>query len=78
MLQRAGGALTNAFDLKLKNPANTNVLAWGNRLFALWEVQHSIESIWALQRAWSSCRCTQQDTIWLHTVRATSAMSKGA
>ena len=36
--QRSGGALRNAFDLKLKNPANTNVLSWGNRLLALWEV----------------------------------------
>ena len=30
--------MRNAFDLKLKNPANTNVLCWGNRLLALWEV----------------------------------------
>lgn len=37
--QRWGGPFTNAFDLKLKNPANTNVLVWGDRLFALWEVR---------------------------------------
>lgn len=35
---RPGGPVTNAFDLRLKNPANTNVLLWGGRLFALWEV----------------------------------------
>jgi hypothetical protein len=26
-------------DFLLKNPANTNVLLWGSRLFALWEVR---------------------------------------
>ncbi|DBA67834.1 TPA: hypothetical protein ACH3X2_014183 [Trebouxia sp. C0005] len=31
------GPLQNAFDLYLKNPANTNVVLWGNRLLALWE-----------------------------------------
>jgi hypothetical protein len=36
--QRAGGGFRNAFDLKLKNPANTNVLLWGDKLLALWEV----------------------------------------
>jgi len=35
--QPKGGALTNAFDLTLKNVANTNVIKWGGRLFALWE-----------------------------------------
>ena len=30
--------LQNAFDLYLKNPANTNVVLWGDRLLALWEV----------------------------------------
>ncbi|KAK9823367.1 hypothetical protein WJX72_002263 [[Myrmecia] bisecta] len=35
--QKAGGPLRNAFDLQLKNPANTNVIVWGRRLFALWE-----------------------------------------
>lgn len=32
------GPLQNAFDLYLKNPANTNVVLWGDRLLALWEV----------------------------------------
>jgi all-trans-8'-apo-beta-carotenal 15,15'-oxygenase len=35
--QRRGGMFTNAFDLRLKNVANTNLLKWGNRMFALWE-----------------------------------------
>lgn len=35
--QRAGGPLANAFDLKLKNIANTNILYWGDKLLALWE-----------------------------------------
>ena len=36
--KRALGPLQNAFDLYLKNPANTNVVLWGERLLALWEV----------------------------------------
>ena len=36
--QRVGGFIANAFDLYLKNPANTNVVEWGARLLALWEV----------------------------------------
>ncbi|ABX08238.1 carotenoid oxygenase family protein [Prochlorococcus marinus] len=35
--QKAGGALSNAFDLRLKNIANTNVVLLGNELLALWE-----------------------------------------
>jgi all-trans-8'-apo-beta-carotenal 15,15'-oxygenase len=35
--QRPGGWLANAFDLGLKNIANTNVVYWGGRLLALWE-----------------------------------------
>ncbi len=35
--QRAGGAIANAFDLRLKNIANTNVIKLGNQLLALWE-----------------------------------------
>lgn len=35
--QKAGGWLANAFDLRLKNIANTNVIYWGDRLLALWE-----------------------------------------
>ncbi|KAK9837122.1 hypothetical protein WJX81_004609 [Elliptochloris bilobata] len=38
---RPGGPLSNALDIRLKNPANTNVLLWGavphTRLLALWE-----------------------------------------
>ena len=30
--------LPNAFDTYLKNPANTNVVFWGNKLLALYEV----------------------------------------
>jgi all-trans-8'-apo-beta-carotenal 15,15'-oxygenase len=29
--------LSNVFNLKLKNPANTNVQMWGGKLLALWE-----------------------------------------
>jgi all-trans-8'-apo-beta-carotenal 15,15'-oxygenase len=35
--QKPGGWLANAFDLKLKNIANTNILYWGGKLLALWE-----------------------------------------
>jgi all-trans-8'-apo-beta-carotenal 15,15'-oxygenase len=35
--QKPGGWLRNAFDLKLKNVGNTNVLHWGDKLLALWE-----------------------------------------
>ena len=31
--------LPNAFDTYLKNPANTNVVFWGNKLLALYEVR---------------------------------------
>ena len=34
---RAGGFAANAFDLRQKNLANTNVLAWGGRVYALYE-----------------------------------------
>jgi len=34
---KPGGWLANAFDFKLKNIANTNVIYWGDRLLALWE-----------------------------------------
>jgi len=33
------GWLRNAFDMRLKNPANTNAVVWGGRLLALWEVR---------------------------------------
>lgn len=35
--QKPGGWLANAFDLKRKNIANTNVIYWGDKLLALWE-----------------------------------------
>lgn len=34
---RSGGWLNNAFDTKLKNIANTQVIYWGGKLLALWE-----------------------------------------
>ena len=37
--QKAGGTAANAFDIRLKSPANTNVIATaGGSLLALWEV----------------------------------------
>ncbi|HLO52019.1 MAG TPA: carotenoid oxygenase family protein [Kamptonema sp.] len=35
--QKAGGLLTNIFDFKIKNIANTNIIYWGGKLLALWE-----------------------------------------
>jgi all-trans-8'-apo-beta-carotenal 15,15'-oxygenase len=35
--QKPGGWLANAFDLKIKNIANTSVIYWGEKLLALWE-----------------------------------------
>ncbi|NEZ58889.1 carotenoid oxygenase family protein, partial [Adonisia turfae] len=35
--QKPGGPMANAFDLRLKNIANTNVIYWGEKLLALWE-----------------------------------------
>ncbi len=35
--QKPGGVLSNAFDLRLKNIANTNVMILGDELLALWE-----------------------------------------
>ena len=35
--QKPGGRLANAFDLRLKNIANTNVVCLGDQLLALWE-----------------------------------------
>jgi all-trans-8'-apo-beta-carotenal 15,15'-oxygenase len=35
--RKAGGWLKNAFDLQLKNIANTQVVYWGGKLLALWE-----------------------------------------
>jgi len=35
--QKSGGWLANAFDLRIKNIANTQVIYWGGKLLALWE-----------------------------------------
>ena len=35
--KKSGGMLANMFDLGQKNVANTHVLWWGKKLFALWE-----------------------------------------
>lgn len=35
--KKPGGWLNNAFDLQLKNIANTGVIYWGGKLLALWE-----------------------------------------
>jgi all-trans-8'-apo-beta-carotenal 15,15'-oxygenase len=35
--QKPGGWLANAFDVQLKNIANTNIIYWGGKLLALWE-----------------------------------------
>lgn len=38
--QKPGGWWANAFDLRLKNIANTQVIYWGGKLLALWEASH--------------------------------------
>lgn len=50
--QKPGGWLNNAFDLNLKNIANTNVIYWGGKLLALWEAAephrldpHTLETV---------------------------------
>ncbi len=35
--QKPGGVLNNAFDLRKKNIANTQIIYWGGKLLALWE-----------------------------------------
>lgn len=35
--QKPGGWFANAFDLKIKNIANTHIIYWGEKLLALWE-----------------------------------------
>ncbi|MEB3356214.1 MAG: carotenoid oxygenase family protein [Synechococcales bacterium] len=35
--QKPGGWLANAFDFRVKNIANTNIIYWGGKLLALWE-----------------------------------------
>lgn len=34
---KEGGWIANAFDMRVKNLANTNVMHWAGRVFALWE-----------------------------------------
>ncbi len=43
--KKPGGILANAFDLRLKNIANTNIVKLGNELLALWEASspHSLD-----------------------------------
>ncbi len=50
--QKPGGWLANAFDLRLKNIANTHVVYWGGKLLALWEAAephrldpHTLETV---------------------------------
>ncbi|MBD1995620.1 carotenoid oxygenase family protein [Leptolyngbya sp. FACHB-541] len=50
--QKPGGWLANAFDFRLKNIANTQVIYWGGKLLALWEAAephrldpHTLETI---------------------------------
>ncbi len=40
---KSGGFLANAFDMRVKNLANTNVMHWADRLFALWEGGKPVE-----------------------------------
>lgn len=50
--EKPGGWLANAFDLRIKNIANTHVIYWGGKLLALWEAAephrldpHSLETL---------------------------------
>lgn len=50
--QKPGGWLANCFDLRQKNIANTQVIYWGGKLWALWEAAephrldpHTLETI---------------------------------
>jgi len=45
--QRPGGPLTNAFDLRFKNIANTHVVKLGSQLLALWEAAgpHALDPV---------------------------------
>ena len=38
--EKPGSWLANAFDLRKKNVANTNIIYWGDKLLALWEASH--------------------------------------
>ena len=52
-----GGFAANAFDLRQKNLANTNVLAWGGRVYALYEAGRPVR----LEPA--SLRCLGEDNL---------------
>ena len=45
--QKPGGAMANAFDLRLKNIANTHVVRLGDQLLALWEAAepHALDPV---------------------------------
>lgn len=45
--RKPGGVLANAFDLRLKNIANTHVIDWGGQLLALWEagLPHALDPV---------------------------------
>lgn len=45
--RKPGGVLANAFDLRLKNVANTHVIDWGGQLLALWEagLPHALDPV---------------------------------
>lgn len=38
--EKPGGWFANAFDFRLKNVANTQIIYWGGKLMALWEASH--------------------------------------
>ena len=40
---RDGGPIANAFDLHQKNLANTNIMAWGGKVYALYEAGRPVE-----------------------------------
>ena len=50
---RAGGPLRNALDLHQKNLANTNILAWGGKVYALYEAGRPLSSIRRRSRLWA-------------------------
>jgi len=40
---RSGGPLANALDLHQKNLANTNIMAWGGKVYALYDAGRPVE-----------------------------------
>ena len=63
--QRVGGFIANAFDLYLKNPANTNVVEWGQRLRALWEVGLVYDTFTGVV---STCWCLLHECHWVQLI----------